>query len=88
MLLERGKEFGRSWFCSRSLSRLDTKFSFSLSEAQELVDLIIDAEGTKFYSGDFFRVWYFRFENLSFEVRGYLRGWLLHNAHIADYNVP
>ena len=87
-LLERGKEFGRSWFCSRSLSRLDTKFSFSLSKAEELVDLIVKAEGTKFYSGDFFRVWYFRFENLSFEVRGYLRGWLLHNAHVANYNVP
>ena len=88
LLLERGKEFGRAWFCSRSLSRLDTKFKFSFSEVRDILDLICESEGSKLFVGDFFKVWFFDYSKLSFRLRGYLRGWLLYNASLSDYCLP
>lgn len=87
-LLERGNAFGRSWFCSRSLSRLKTGLTFSYSEIEKILGEIMESEGVKFYSGDFFRVWFFRYTNLSHYVQNFLRGWLMHNAYIANYNYP
>lgn len=88
LLLERGKEFGRSWFCSRSLSRLETGFSFSISEVKVIFDEICKAKGTKEFVGDYFKVWYFRYEELSIWTKGFLRGWLLYNADLCSYVVP
>lgn len=87
-LLERGADFGRSWFCSRSLSRLNTAFSFDLNKVENILDVIENAEGSKFFMGDFFRVWYFRYNQLENTIQRFLRGWLMHNAYLAEYNIP
>lgn len=87
-LLKRGADFGRSWFCSRSLSRLNTAFSFSLSEVESVLDIIDNSKGSKYFIGDFFRVWYFRYNQLTTRIQGFLRGWLMHNAYLADYTIP
>lgn len=87
-VLERGKEFGRSWFCSRSLSRLETKFSFGFNEIRDLLEQIVKADGTKLFIGEFFKVWYFDYSKLDFEVREFLRGWLLSKCYDSGYALP
>ena len=87
-LLERGSEFGRAWFCSRSLSRLQTYHRMSLSQAQELIDFVYKGENTKEFIGDFFRVIYFRISELGNQFEAWLRGWFLHNAYVSNYIYP
>ena len=87
-LLERGSEFGRAWFCSRSLSRLQTYHRMSLSQAQELIDFVYKGESTKEIIGDFFRVIYFRISELGNQFEAWLRGWFLHNAYLSNYIYP
>lgn len=87
-VLERGKNFGRAWFCSRSLSRLNTKLTFSFSQVQAILEEIKDEKFTKEFVGDFFRVYYFRYERLSFYVQQFMRGWLMANAAENNYIYP
>lgn len=85
-LLQRGQDFGRSWFCSRSVSRLKTSFSFSISEVEEIFEKIEQHENTKEFSGMFYRVFYFYYDKLEEYIQGFMRGWLMHNAYLSGYN--
>ena len=87
-LLERGSEFGRAWFCSRSLSRLQTYHRMDFSQAEEFIDIAYKGKNTKEYIGDFFSVIYYRISELGNRFEGWLRGWFMHNAYVSNYIYP
>lgn len=87
-ILNRGKNFGRSWFCSRSLSRLRTAVKFSLNQIKNEIQEILNCESSKLFEGDYYRVIYFRYENLSTRIQLFMRGWLMSNAHDDGYVYP
>lgn len=87
-ILERGKAFGRAWFCSRSLSRLRTAVKFTFSEIKDLLADVVAVGSTRLFEGDYFKVYYFRYEDLSKRIRMFMRGWLMANAYADDYVFP
>ena len=87
-LLNRGENFGRAWFCSRSLSRLRTAVSFSLNQITKELKEIVNTSTTKLFQGDYFKVYYFRYEDLSKRIQHFMRGWLMSNAYEDGYIFP
>lgn len=87
-MLERGREFGRSWFCSRSLSRLKTSFNITLSKASDIIHEVVSKDSTFTIQDFFYTVHFYRFEELALDFRLWMRGWLIANAIECCYNYP
>lgn len=83
--LERGKDFGRAWFCSRSVSNLVTQLKGTYSEFSDEYNEILNSDGSKEFVGDFYSVVFFNISSLSKRLAGYIESWLRYYNARAGY---
>lgn len=81
--------FGRSWFRSYSLSKIEYKNKFLLSEMQTLVNYLRSVPDKVLeISGDFFTAFYFSAENLAKSFQDFHKKFIFANAKMYNYPIP